>query len=332
MTPVKNKLFSARIYDKESFEEANKTYNFDIEYQEQNLSLKNAALTKDTDVVCVFVNDVINSELIDVLVANGVKILALRCAGYNNVDIHSAANRLKIVRVPSYSPYSVAEYALAMILALNRKIYRAYYRTKEDNFTLHGLKGFEMRGRTIGIVGTGQIARALIPTLIAMGMNVLGFDPFPDSAFAEKTGMKYVSLDELYAKSDIITLHCPLTDKNYHMISTASIQQMKDGVMIINTGRGKLINTKDLIEGIKTHKVGAAGLDVYEEEENYFYEDKSDSIIDDDDLARLLSFNNVIVTSHQGFFTNEALHNIAHTTLENIRLGIVEKLFPNIVQ
>jgi len=213
----------------------------------------------------------------------------------------------------------VAEHAVALMLSLNRKVHRAYWRTRDGNFALHGLLGFDMHGKTAGIVGTGKIARALIRILRGFGMEVLGYDPCPDEAFARESGMTYVPLTELYRRSDIISLHCPLTDRTLHMIDAEAIGQMKDGVIIINTGRGQLIRTSDLIEGLKEKKIGAAGLDVYEEEADYFYQDTSDRIMDDDMLARLLSFNNVILTSHQGFFTREALDNIARTTLENIQ-------------
>ena len=278
----------------------------------------NVVLTQDTDVVCIFVNDTADAAVIDAMVDNGVKLLALRCAGFNNVDLKAAKGKLPVVRVPAYSPYAVAEYSLALMLSLNRKIHRAYWRTRDGNFSLNGLMGFDMHGKTIGIIGTGKIARILIRLLKGFGMRILAYDLYPDMKFAGEEGISYVSLDELYRESDIISLHCPLTDQTKYMIDKDSIDKMKEGVMIINTGRGQLINTNDLIEGLKEKKIAAAGLDVYEEEGEYFYEDKSDKIIDDDVLARLLSFNNVIVTSHQAFFTKEALHNIAETTLQNI--------------
>jgi D-lactate dehydrogenase len=269
--------------------------------------------------VCIFVNDIADAEIIDGLAKNGVKLLALRCAGYNNVDLAAAKGKMKIVRVPAYSPYAVAEHAVALMLSLNRKIHRAYWRTRDGNFSLHGLMGFDMHGKTAGIIGTGKIAKILIKILKGFGMNIVAYDLYPDYAFAEEQGITYTTLDELYKQSDIISLHCPLTDKTKYLINDISICKMKDNVMIINTGRGLLIHTNALIEGLKNKKIAAAGLDVYEEEGDYFYEDKSDKIIDDDVLARLLSFNNVIVTSHQAFFTKEALHNIAETTLLNIK-------------
>ena len=253
-----------------------------------------------------------------------MRLIALRCAGYNNVDIAAAQRAgIAVARVPAYSPHAVAEYAVALMLSLNRKIQRASWRTRDGNFSLNGLMGFDMYGKTLGVIGTGKIAKVLIGILRGFGMKILAYDLYPDHAFAEANGVDYVSLDELYAGSDIISLHCPLTPETEYLINRESIAKMKRGVMIINTGRGRLIHSDDLIEGLKTKQVGFAGLDVYEEEEPYFYKDKSDKIIDDDTLARLLSFNNVIMTSHQAFFTEEATQNIAHTTLSNV-LDFVE--------
>lgn len=311
-------FFGAKPYDIASFDKVNEKYNYDIRYYKGHLNPNNVVLTQGVDAVCIFVNDTADATVIDAMVDNGVKLLALRCAGFNNVDLKAAKGKLPVVRVPAYSPYAVAEYSLALMLSLNRKIHRAYWRTRDGNFSLNGLMGFDMHGKTIGIIGTGKIAKILIRMLKGFGMRILAYDLYPDLKFAEEEGFSYVSLDELYRESDIISLHCPLTDQTKYMINKDSIGKMKDGVMIINTGRGQLINTNDLIEGLKEKKIVAAGLDVYEEEGEYFYEDKSDKIIDDDILARLLSFNNVIVTSHQAFFTREALHNIAETTLQNI--------------
>ena len=311
-------FFGAKPYDIASFDKVNEKYNYDIRYYKGHLNPNNVVLTQDTDAVCIFVNDTVDAAVIDAMVDNGVKLLALRCAGFNNVDLKAAKGKLPVVRVPAYSPYAVAEYSLALMLSLNRKIHRAYWRTRDGNFSLNGLMGFDMHGKTIGIIGTGKIAKILIRLLKGFGMRILAYDLYPDMKFAGEEGISYVSLDELYRESDIISLHCPLTDQTKYMIDKDSIDKMKEGVMIINTGRGQLINTNDLIEGLKEKKIAAAGLDVYEEEGEYFYEDKSDKIIDDDVLARLLSFNNVIVTSHQAFFTKEALHNIAETTLQNI--------------
>lgn len=312
-------FFGTMPYDKDSFEAENVDYQFHIKYFKSNLSLDNVMFTKGFDAICVFVNDIVTEEIIAQLAQNGVKLIALRCAGFNNVDLVAAKKYgLPVVRVPAYSPHAVAEYAVALMLSLNRKIQRASWRTRDGNFSLHGLMGFDMYGKTVGVVGTGKIAKVLIGILKGFGMKILAYDIYPDLEFAKKENIDYVSLDELFANSDIITLHCPLTPETKYIINSDSIAKMKDGVMIINTGRGQLIHSEDLIEGLKSKKVGLAGLDVYEEEGNIFYKDRSDKIIDDDTLARLLSFNNVIVTSHQAFFTKEAIHNITSTTLQNI--------------
>lgn len=311
-------FFGTKPYDEKSFTNVNDQYNFDIRYFKGHLNRNNILLAQGMDAVCIFVNDTADAYIVNQLAGYGVKLLALRCAGFNNVDLEAAKGKLTVVRVPAYSPYAVAEYALAMMLSLNRKIHRAYWRTRDGNFSLHGLMGFDMYGKTVGIIGTGKIAKILIKILNGLGMNILANDLYPDYKFAEENRITYVPLDELYEKSDIISLHCPLTEETQYLINHHSIRKMKDNVMIINTGRGQLINTNALIDGLKNKKIGSAGLDVYEEEGDYFYEDKSDKIIDDDVLARLLSFNNVIVTSHQAFFTREAMLNIAETTLQNI--------------
>lgn len=311
-------FFGAKPYDIASFDKVNERFEYDIRYFKGHLNANNVLLTAGADVVCIFVNDSADREVIDALVKNGVKLLALRCAGFNNVDLEAARGRLPIVRVPAYSPYAVAEYTVALMLSLNRKIHRAYWRTRDGNFSLNGLMGFDMHGKTAGIIGTGKIAKILIHILKGLGMRVVANDLYPDREFARTEGFDYVPLDELYRQSDIISLHCPLTPETRYLINDESIAKMKKGVMIINTGRGQLIHTNALIEGLKEKQVSAAGLDVYEEEGDYFYEDKSDKIINDDVLARLLSFNNVIVTSHQAFFTKEAMYNIAETTMENI--------------
>ena len=313
-------FFGTKPYDRESFDQANEAYGFDIRYFKGHLTPESAILAQGAAAVCIFVNDTADAAAIRALKEQGVPLIALRCAGFNNVDLEAAArDGITVVRVPAYSPYAVAEHAVALMLALNRKIHRAYWRTRDGNFALHGLMGFDMHGKTAGIIGTGKIARILIRILRGFGMEVLGYDLYPDEAFAREVGMRYVTLDELYAQSDIISLHCPLTEQTRYLIDSSAIERMKPGVVLINTGRGQLIHSQALIDGLKEKKIGAAGLDVYEEEGDYFYEDKSNKIIDDDTLARLLSFNNVIVTSHQGFFTREALANIAETTLSNIR-------------
>ncbi len=316
---MKIAFYDTKPYDEHSFTEVNKKYGFDIRYYKGHLNMNNVVLTQGVDAVCIFVNDTADAEVIQALADNGVKLIALRCAGYNNVDLAAAAGKLKVVRVPAYSPYAVAEFTVALMLSLNRKIPRATMRTRDGNFSLHGLMGFDMHGKTAGIIGTGKIAKILIRILRGFGMNILAYDLYPDLDFAREHQVTYGSLDDLYHGSDIISLHCPLTEQTKYIINDHAISQMKDGVMLINTGRGQLIHTNALIEGLKSKKIGYAGLDVYEEESAYFYEDKSDKIIDDDTLARLLSFNNVIVTSHQAFFTKEALSNIAGTTLQNVK-------------
>lgn len=322
-------FFGTKPYDEISFNKINERYQFDIRYFKGHLNKNNLVLTQGMDAVCIFVNDTADAAIIDQMARNGVKVLALRCAGFNNVDLDAAKNKITVLRVPAYSPYAVAEYAVALMLLLNRKIHRAYWRTRDGNFSLQGLMGFDMHGKTAGIIGTGKIARILIRILKGFGMNILANDLYPDYTFAVENGIRYTSLDELYQNSDIISLHCPLTDETKYLINDQSIAKMKDNVMIINTGRGQLIHTNALIDGLKTKKIGSAGLDVYEEEGDYFYEDKSDKIIDDDVLARLLSFNNVIVTSHQAFFTKEAMQNIAETTLQNIQDFFNHRLLVN---
>ncbi len=326
-------FFGSKPYDEASFNEKNKDFGFELRFYKGHLNKNNVILTQGVDVVCIFVNDTANAEVIRLMAANGVKLLALRCAGYNNVDLKAAAEcGIAVVRVPAYSPYAVAEYTVALMLSLNRKIHRAAWRTREGNFSLHGLLGFDMHGKTAGIIGTGKIAKKLISILRGFGMNILAYDLYPDYNFARENQVVYTTLDELYHSSDIISLHCPLTEQTKYLINDYSISKMKDGVMIINTGRGQLIHTNALIEGLKNKKIGSAGLDVYEEESQYFYEDRSDKIIDDDTLARLLSFNNVIVTSHQAYFTQEALSNIATTTLQNVKDFTLGKALENEVK
>lgn len=317
---MKIAFFDTKKYDINSFEKMNEKYGYEMKYFESKLTIDNVLLTKDCDVVCIFVNDIITKEIINELVKNGVKMIALRCAGYNNVDFKAAANdNIAVVRVPAYSPYAVAEHTVTLMMGLNRKIHKAYSRTRDANFSLSGLLGFDMHNKTAGIIGTGKIAKIIVNILKGFGMNVLLYDIYPDYDFAKKTSSKYVELDELYKNSDIISLHCPLTKDTEYIINEESINKMKEGVMIINTGRGKLVDTKALINGLKSKKIGSAGLDVYEEENDYFFEDYSDIVLDDDVLARLLTFSNVLITSHQAFFTKEALSNIAETTLNNIK-------------
>jgi len=312
-------FFDTKPYDRKSFDRANEIFGFDITYFDTRLSADTVELAHGYDAVCGFVNDSFGKPVIDYLVADGVRIIALRCAGYNNVDFNAAFDRIHVVRVPAYSPHAVAEHAAALILSLNRKTHKAYYRTRDGNFNINGFLGFDMYGKTAGIIGTGKIGRCLIKILQGFDMNILAYDIHPDHEYAEANGITYVNLPELYGRSDVISLHCPLTPENRHMINAETIASLKAGVVLINTGRGKLIDTKALIDGLKSGKIGAAGLDVYEEESDYFFEDRSAELIADDVLARLLTFPNVLVTSHQGFFTVEALHNIAQTTLNNIK-------------
>lgn len=286
----------------------------EIKYFETKLTEDTVSLAAGFDGVCVFVNDLVNEAVVNRLQELGVKVLALRCAGYNNVDLKAAKGKLKVFRVPAYSPYAVAEHAMALLLTVNRRTHKAYIRTKEFNFSLAGLSGFDLHGKTVGIIGTGKIGRVFADICRGFGMEILAYDKYPNP----ETGLRYVSLEELFAKSDIISLHCPLTEETHHLINRESIAGMKPGVVIVNTSRGGLVDTDALIEGIKSKQVGAACLDVYEEEGDVFYEDFSGHILRDDKLVRLIAMPNVIVTSHQAFLTEEALDNIAQTTVENL--------------
>lgn len=311
-------LFDYKPYDKIFFQQANRDFNFSIEYFPHKLQPETARGIVDLDVVCVFVNDDLNRQCIEILRDKGVKLIALRCAGYNNVDIQTASNLgIKVVRVPSYSPQAVAEHALAMILSLNRKIHKAYARVREGNFSLNGLLGFNLQGKSVGIVGTGNIGAALAKLLSAMDVNLLACDPQVNEQ-CRAWGVQYVGLSELFKRSHIISLHCPLTAQTHHLIDEKAIAQMQDGVMLINTSRGAVIDSPALIQGLKTGKIGYLGMDVYEQEGDLFFEDLSCQIIQDDVFERLLTFPNVLITGHQGFFTHEALEKIAYTTLNNI--------------
>ena len=312
-------FFDIKDYDKEFFKKYGKDYDFEMTFLQVRLSEETAHLTKGYDVVCAFTNDDINKETIDLISENGIKLLAMRCAGFNNVSLKDIHNRFKVVRVPAYSPHAIAEYTVGLILAINRKIHKAYVRTREGNFSINGLMGIDLYQKTAGIIGTGKIGQILIKMLKGFDMNVIAYDPFPNQKIADELGFKYVSLDELYAEADVISLNCPLTKETKYMINRRSMLKMKDGVMIVNTGRGALIDSVDLVEALKDKKVGAAALDVYEEEEEYFFEDKSSQVIEDDILGRLLSFHNVLMTSHQAYFTKEAVEAITVTTLNNIK-------------
>ena len=319
MQKTKIIFFDIKDYDKEFFKKYEKNYNFEMTFLKVRLTEETANLTKGYDVVCGFANDNINKETIDIMVENGIKLLAMRCAGFNNVSLKDIHNRFKVVRVPAYSPHAIAEYTVGLILAVNRKIHKAYVRTREGNFSINGLMGFDLDGKTAGIIGTGKIGQILIKILKGFEMKVIAYDLYPNQKAADELGFEYVSLDELYAKSDIISLNCPLTKDTQYMINRRSMLKMKDGVILVNTGRGQLIDSADLVEALKDKKIGAVALDVYEEEENYFFEDKSNQVIEDDILGRLLSFYNVLITSHQAYFTKEAVEAITVTTLNNIK-------------
>ena len=319
MQKIKIIFFDIKDYDKEFFKKYEKNYNFEMTFLKVRLTEETANLTKGYDVVCGFANDNINKETIDIMAKNGIKLLAMRCAGFNNVSLKDIHNRFKVVRVPAYSPHAIAEYTVGLILAVNRKIHKAYVRTREGNFSINGLMGFDLDGKTAGIIGTGKIGQILIKILKGFEMKVIAYDLYPNQKAADELGFEYVSLDELYAKSDIISLNCPLTKDTQYMINRRSMLKMKDGVILVNTGRGQLIDSADLVEALKDKKIGAVALDVYEEEENYFFEDKSNQVIEDDILGRLLSFYNVLITSHQAYFTKEAVDAITVTTLNNIR-------------
>ncbi|HEY4532745.1 MAG TPA: 2-hydroxyacid dehydrogenase [Fusobacterium sp.] len=312
-------FFDAKAYDKENFDAHKGKYNFDIKYLKVKLNEETVDFVKGYEIISIFVNDTVNPSVVDKLLEYGVKLIVLRCAGYNNVDVNYINGRIKLLRVPAYSPYSVAEYTASLIMTLNRKIHKAYLRTREGNFSINGLMGFDLHQKTVGVIGAGRIARIFIKIMRGFDAKVIAYDPYPNETFAKDLGYEYVDLDTLYRESDIISLHCPLTKENTYLINRDSMKKMKDGVMIVNTGRGRLIDTIDLIEALKDKKVGAAALDVYEEEAGYFFEDMSSSIIEDDILGRLLSFNNVLLTSHQAYFTKEAFQDITITTLENIQ-------------
>ena len=313
-------FFDAKAYDLPSFERCGREHDIRFRFLETKLNEDTAELARGCDAVCVFVNDTVNAAVIEKLHQCGVRLIALRCAGYNNVDVRAAFGKIHVVHVPAYSPYAVAEHAIALLLTSVRRIHKAYNRTREFNFSLNGLTGFDFHGKTVGVIGTGKIGRIFIDICRGFGMKVIAYDRFP----APDSGIDYATPDELFARSDVISLHCPLTDETRHMIDAAAIEKMKKGVVIVNTSRGGLIDTEALLEGIKARKIGAACLDVYEEEADVFFEDRSGHILNDDLLSRLISMPNVIVTSHQAFLTEEALDNIAETTVNNI-LSYFEK-------
>ncbi len=312
-------FFSAKSYDRSSFQSANSDNTHTLTFFEPQLNPQTAVLAVGSPAVCAFVNDCADAETLDISAAGGTRLLALRCAGFNTVDLkHAAELGIKVVRVPAYSPYAVAEHAVALILALNRKIYRAYNRVRDDNFSLEGLQGFDLFGQTVGIVGTGQIGMVFARIMQGFGCKLLGYDVYPNERFESLENASHVSLPELYANSDIISLHCPLLPDTYHLIDDEAIAQMKPGVMLINTSRGGLLDTPAAIKGIKSGQIGYLGIDVYEQEDGLFFHDLSDTIIQDDTFQLLQSFPNVAITAHQAFFTRNALEAIATTTLANI--------------
>ena len=311
---MKLAFFDTKSYDIPGFDRYGIPAGVEIKYFEPNLNRDTVTLAAGFDAVCVFVNDTVDAVVVDKLHQLGVKAIVLRCAGFNNVDIKACEGKLRVFRVPAYSPHAVAEHAMALLLTINRRTHKAYIRTRDFNFSLQGLAGFDLYGKTVGIVGTGKIGRVFADICKGFGMKILAYDKFPNP----DAGLDYVDLPELFARADIISLHCPLTEETHHLINADTIAMMKKGVTIINTSRGALVDTEALINGIKEKKVGAACLDVYEEEGDFFYEDFSGHIVRDDKLVRLIAMPNVIVTSHQAFLTSEALDNIAATTINNL--------------
>lgn len=316
---IKIAFFDTKEYDKTLFDEYNKKYGYEITYLESKLNAETAPLARGFDAICIFVNDVVDEKTISILKDCGVKLIALRCAGFNNVDMDHMADGITVVRVPAYSPYAVAEHTVALLLSIDRKIYKAYQRTKKYNFSLNGLLGFDIHGKTVGVIGTGKIGKVFIQIMKGFGARVLAYDMYPDEKASQEIGYEYVSLDTLYQNSDIISLHCPLTKETNKIINAESIEKMKNGVILLNTSRGKLIDTDSLIKKLSEGQIGGVGLDVYEDEEEFFLNDMSNSYIRDKDLSILLSMPNVVITSHQAFFTKEALNKIASDTCENIK-------------
>ncbi|MEL6553795.1 MAG: 2-hydroxyacid dehydrogenase [Cyanobacteria bacterium J06621_11] len=315
---MKIAFFSAKSYDQKSFNLANQDYSHDLTFFEPRLTVKTIALAAGFPAVCVFINDELDAATLRELAANGTELIAMRCAGYNNVDLAVAQElKLTVVRVPAYSPYAVAEHAAGLILMLNRKLYKAYNRVREDNFELKGLLGFDLHNKTVGVIGTGKIGECFARIMNGFGCKLLAYDIQENVSMLEM-GAKYVDLSTLLGSADVISLHCPLLPDTYHLINSDSIQQLKPGAMLINTSRGGLIDTDAAIEGLKSGKIGYLGIDVYEDEGSLFFQDLSDTIIQDDTFQLLQSFSNVVVTAHQAFFTQEAIANIANTTLTNI--------------
>ena len=317
---VRIAVFDTRHYDQETFEHANASFGYELVFLEPRLTAQTAVLGAGFEVVCSFVNDRVDREALEILRAAGVRLIALRSAGYNHVDlVAAAALGMPVVRVPEYSPHAVAEHAVALVLALDRKIHRAHGRVREGNFSLEGLVGFDLHGKTVGICGTGRIGSAAARIFAGFGCHVIAHDLRPSEVLAREVGVRYVELRGLYAESDVLSLHTPLTPATHHQLDAAAFKQMKRGALLVNTGRGAVIDSRALIAALKTGQLGGAALDVYEEEEGVFFEDLSNRVLQDDVLARLLTFPNVLITAHQGFLTREALESIAVTTLENIR-------------
>ena len=315
---MKVAVFGTKPYDREFFMEANKSFGHDIIFFEPHLTPETCSLASGFDTVCVFVNDKLDADILKALNKYGIKLVALRCAGFNNVNLITAAELgIAVVRVPAYSPQAVAEHTAALILSLNRKLHRAYARVREGNFSLEGLLGFNLAGKSVGIIGTGKIGTAFAKIITGFGCKVLAFDPYPNPE-CKAIGVIYTDPPSLFTESDIISLHCPLTPETHHFINSDAIKKMKTGVLLINTSRGAVVDTKAVISALKSGKIGYLGLDVYEEEEDLFFEDLSNEVIQDDVFARLLTFPNVLITGHQAFFTEEALTAIAETTMSNI--------------
>ncbi|KAF3883700.1 MULTISPECIES: 2-hydroxyacid dehydrogenase [Nostocales] len=315
---MKVAVFSTKAYDRQFLEAANEQNKHELVFFEPRLDRDTAILAAGFPAVCVFVHDRADAPTLELLASQGTRLIALRCAGFNNVDLKAAAELgMTVVRVPAYSPYAVAEHTVGLILSLNRKIHRAYSRVREGNFSIEGLLGFDLNGRTVGIIGTGKIGQIVGQIMKGFGCHLQAYDVYRNPE-VENLGAKYVELSELFANSDIITLHCPLTPQTHHLIDTQSIQQMKPGIMLINTSRGALIDTTAAIEGLKSGKIKYLGIDVYEQESDLFFEDLSDEIIHDDVFQRLITFPNVLITGHQAFFTEEAVRNISETTIANI--------------
>jgi D-lactate dehydrogenase len=334
MDTVKIAFFDTKPYDRDYFDPLLREPPFPlkIKFLQAKLGPDTVPLAAGYDGICIFVNDELNAEVSELLYRQGVKLIALRSAGYNNVDLEALKGKIPVVRVPSYSPHSVAEYAVTILLTLNRKTHKAYSRVRNGNFSLNGLEGFDLYGKTAGIIGTGQIGRITAEILRGFGMEVLASDPRPDREWAEAHRIRYIERNDLFGAADIISLHCPLTPENNRLINRAALASMKRGAIIINTGRGGLIDTRALIDALKSRQIGGAALDVYEEEEGYFFEDLSGQVIQDDVLARLMTFPNVLITGHQAFLTREALSAIAETTLENIRLFFEKGETPNTIK